>query len=202
MNFDDLKQHWQQQVNTPAATESLAQAAKAVQFESGIRMRDHVETAAAVFVVLFMGPLLFQLPIGLAWTGVLIIVLGMFEIVAVLHWTRRRDAANPADLSLADYLRCERIRVERQMRLLRQVGLWYLAPCLGGAGLFILGSAESIWISLPVCAVFAILGYGIYRMNQAAIARELIPLRDSLLQAETELAADAVPDDDAMKSAQ
>jgi hypothetical protein len=118
----------------------VMQALKAERFERQILRRDYIETAAAVIVVAGFSPALFVFKDWTTWLGVLIIILGALEIVIVLHWVRRKGGETPLDVPLAQYFHVERVRVERQIALLRCVIWWYLAPFIIGGFLLAVGT--------------------------------------------------------------
>ena len=198
MNLDDMKKVWHDMSDSTRGTMEafVMQVLKAERFERQILRRDYIETAAALLVAVGFLPALF---LDFGWIsrlGVLIIMLGAAEAVIVLHWVRRKGAETPLDVPLAQYCRAERVRVERQITMLRWVAWWYIAPLIGGACLFVvglLGRPESPVVALLECLLllmFGVLGAGVHWMNQRAVDHQLIPLRDSLQQTEQDLAND------------
>jgi len=195
MNLDDLREPWQRRNRefTGATLKELAKAVatRAATFERDIRRRDWIETAAAVFVIGVFGSCVFQSTFPLiARLGMALIILGTLEIVIVLHWTRRRGGPPGADLPLADYFSGQLVRVERQIWLLRYVNWWYSSPPLIGACIFFFGGlfAEPLpWqISVPVfaalCGLVLLFGWKVYRINQRAVDKELLPLQRELAE--------------------
>ena len=169
-------------------------ALKAERFENQILRRDILETLAALIVVAVFTPVLFQVKEWTACLGVLVIILGVLEIVIVLNWVRWKGASTPLDIPLADYCRAERVRVERQIVLLRNVAWWYIIPCLSGVCLFVIGAFHSVLLASPICLVVVYFGFRLYAYNQHAVTTQLIPLRDSLQRTEQDLLSDAPAD--------
>lgn len=208
MNLDDLKEPWRRR-NRDLAEASLDELAagvvtRAATFERNIWRRDWIETAAAAFVVgVFAFFALRSVYPPMARVGMVMIILGALEVVLVLHWTRRHGGQPSADLSLTEFCRQQLARVERQIRLLRCVNWWYTSPPLVGACVFFAGLllVEPLpWqISLPIlavlCGLVLLIGWWVYRINQRAVVRELLPLHKELSALYASL-ADSNPETD------
>ena len=196
MNLDDFKSDWKEQHNELAKdrfdTLDADMASHVTRFESAIRRRDLIETAAAVFVVVFFGVFLWFVPCPtIMQVGIGIIILGVIEAVAVMHWTRHRDEQPKQDLPLLDYCTAEIKRVDRQIQLLRSVNWWYSGPMLLGCCVMIYGMLSSIpelpghiyyGFMVAFYACFLAAGYFIYRINAKAVESELVPIRNDLVE--------------------
>jgi len=210
MNLDDFKSSWKQRTDELASdqfpTLTADVFARAAQLEAVIRRRDWIEAGAAAAVLIFFG-----LTLGLgalpmvAKVGVVIILLSTLEIVVVLFWTRHRDARPRSDAPLLEFCTTETRRVERQIRLLRNVNWWYSGPILLGACVMTFGVLQSASV-LPGLmyygflsafgACFLVVAIIIHRMNARAAQITLVPMREKLAQlvrslSETELDSDA-----------
>ncbi len=132
---DDLEQLWKTQpVHTAIKGEEMRDIIlkKITAFDRAIRVRNSIETLAALAVVVFFG--------YAAWTerswverlGSAIVAAGALWIV---YYLRRygTDAADPRpDQTVASYRRALVLKYEHQIRLLRNVKFWYLLPMYVG----------------------------------------------------------------------
>ena len=193
MNLDDLKNDWQHSHEEipDGSVETLSEEIRthADSFEKTIRWRDWIETVAAILVSVAFG---FAMWAGgfptVSELGMAIIVLGAIEIVVLLHWSRLRGGRTDVDLPVAEFSRECTIRVDRQIRLLRNVNWWYTGPIVFGMCLFFYGILFSIPIPLHIsvpgyfafCLLSLLLARTIYRLNQQAVTEKLLPLREKL----------------------
>jgi hypothetical protein len=117
------------------------------------------------------------------WAGVWVFLLGA-SAVAVAVWLaaallRRRDRS--AGASLAEFCRSERRSLETQIRLMRSLPWWYLAPILVGSNVFV--AATSKWPTITVAVVFPITVLVVafaYWVSRRSLRNELLPLRAEL----------------------
>ncbi len=196
MNLDDFKSDWKQRHNELAqdrfdelASEVVARTAK---LEAAILRRDLLETLAAVVVVMFFGVFLwFDSVPALMKIGIVIIMLGVIEIVAVLSWTRRRDDRPSHDAPLLDYCKAEKARVDRQIQLVRNVTWWYSGPILLGCCVMMYGLLSSVpelsrlifyGFLASFYACFLAAGIIIHRGNSRSARKDFIPIRDELAE--------------------
>ena len=207
MNLDDMKKDWQRRSDELAGErfDRLAQQimARSTKFEATITRRDWIEAGAAAVVLIWFGLFLrFESVPFIAALGVVIIMLGCVEIVVVLFWTRRLDARPRRDASLLEFSKAELTRVDRQIRLLRNVSWWYSTPVLVGCVVFIFGLLGSMplspwWMAwvfyLSFLLCFFLAGFVVHRINQRAVNNNLLPLRaeivdsiDALLEGDTQ----------------
>lgn len=203
MTFDALQAAWQTADDPAPPLDPAALAAlrtEAAQFDRAIRWRDRREYAAALVVALAFGWTALHAP-GLARVGALLAVMGA-AFVCVWMWRvqRRRPPAAPG-APTAEALRIALRRVEDQIHLLRTVAWWYLLPLLIGplvltgaglaeafaAGFPPLTTAREVGVAAvlvgTVVLILAAIGgffWWIYRINQRAVDRDLVPLRDRL----------------------
>jgi protein-S-isoprenylcysteine O-methyltransferase Ste14 len=203
MNLDEVKNMWQQRNGELAGDRVDELAARVLAqmstFSSKILRRDWIETAAAALVVLVFA---FFLQVdGFPWIsklGMVVSIVGCLEVVAVLHWTRRRGGRPRYDLPLAEFCAAEVDRVDRQIWLLRNVSWWYTIPLLLGACIVVLGVLLAVpelplYVSVPWFAVFLAVivfcGWIIHSINQRAV-RQTLPLREELAAIAASLSED------------
>jgi len=151
--------------------------------------RDVLETAAGLLGAGFFAWIWPRLDSPLARAGAGILVVGSLLIVLLLHLTRVLRSRCRAHFALREFLRVERRRVDDQIRLLRWVALWYVAPILIGVNLFLAGVSHSrllVAIYLPLTLAF---GAWTVFVNLRAARTDLQPLRDELDRCLRELEA-------------
>jgi len=196
MNLDDFKSSWREQ-HDELGRERLNVAsddiiARTAALERAIVRRDFVEAAAAVVVVAIAAAFLWFVKMPkVVMVGIVIIVLGAIEVVAVMFWTRHRDARPNLDAPLVEFCRAELQRVERQIQLLKSVTWWYSAPPMIGAAVMTFGMLQAVPELSPVlrygflaafCACFLAATFIIARINARAVERDLLPVRNDLAE--------------------
>ncbi|HVL68359.1 MAG TPA: hypothetical protein VM364_13945 [Vicinamibacterales bacterium] len=184
MNLDEMKGAWQ--ARDGAAPEEggdmVNLLGKLDALERGVRRRDVREYVAACLVMAIFGWMAATAPDPLTRTGALTVVFGSMFIIV---WSRRATGASPrrafaGDLPLAQFCARELERVEAQIRLLRGVWWWYLAPTVVGILLMVAPRPQAGWVKLGTALVVLAVAAVIYMMNLAAAKHELEPLRDEL----------------------
>ena len=198
-SFDDLQTLWQTAADPAPAVDPdriAALRAEAARFDRTIRWRDWRETAAAVIVAAAFGGMWPDAP-PVGRIGVVLAVVGALFVIAWM-WRAQRLHPRPApDLPPAAALRAALARVNVQIGLLRSVMWWYLLPlAVGPLVLTYAGFVEmqrqmrtpdtaleivfvgSLYLA-PLLIVGGVFGF-IYWLNQRAVRRELLPLRDRL----------------------
>jgi hypothetical protein len=117
------------------------------------------------------------------WAGVAVFFEGALA-VAVAVWLavallRRRDRASGE--SLAEFCRDERRSLETQIRLMRSLPWWYLAPILVGTNLLVAATSESPAAPLAFVFPITVLVVGAaYWLSLRSLRRDLLPLRAEL----------------------
>lgn len=185
MKWDELKTNWQAHTPDIDMPETKADMIKRVQqhairFERRIRMRDWLETIAALIITFFFG-FIFLLPEtgSLSRIGILVVLASCAFITWRLHSVRTRYSHEP-DCTVTDILRAEIIRLDDQIQLLESVLWWYLVPLGTGVILIVLGTDGWSWFSLFYAVAVVTLYAGIYHLNQRAVQKELQPRRREL----------------------
>jgi hypothetical protein len=135
-----------------------------------------------VFVIIFFGRHCFGAPTDhvVSKLGAALLVCWAGFIIYKLHWTRTIQQPASLDAPVREFCRIELDRLDRQIRLLRSVLWWYIAPCMIGVNIFFVGLAGLGMASLVYAIVTLLLGWGIYALNMRAVAKELAPRRNEL----------------------
>ena len=196
MTDEDLKNIWAQQRaserSVPVAPEDVWRlAGESERFESTIFWRDVREWAATVVVAgvllfyVFRQPTIHWLPIGAA-------ILACLPMTYVAIIRQKRPAAEPSR-SLTDHLRESIASVRHQVRLLRSVLWWYLAPLALSLLLIQIDATRTgrvhfdgklLLSSVVTVGVF----FGIWKLNQRAVRIDLEPRLRALEKTLAELA--------------
>src|SRR5690349_23523505 len=124
MDFDRLSDVWRSGGGEPSAPmtqkELAVIQARALAFDRKIRLRNTMETVAALIVVVSFGrtALLASVPLLTRTGSVVMVLAGLF----IPYWLWRASRPRPAsDLPLAELLAEELARVRAQIHLLRTV---------------------------------------------------------------------------------
>ena len=149
--------------------------------ERSIHGRDVREILAAVLVVgafAAMWPLYRSSPVAIL--GVALICLGAALIIYVLM-SAQKPLPLPFHSSVLDFSRNRLAWLDGQIRLLRTVAWWYVAPLCVGCLLLNWGIARGAWLVFGLQAFTALaVAAGIVVLNQWAVRRSLQPVRDDL----------------------
>ena len=200
---DDLSAVWQTAADPPpvlAAGDLAELRTEAERFDRQIRWRDRREYAAAVLVAAVFASGFPEADL-VGRVGIVLAVLGAAFVCAWMWRAQRRRPPVAPGAPAAQALGVALERVQIQVDLLRSVAWWYLAPLMVGP-LVLVGSGlahafagelppvgtprEALMTAALVGAVVAILAavggflWLVYWLNQRAVARDLVPLRDRL----------------------
>jgi hypothetical protein len=128
---DLLKQAWKASIGDHALPDLETVRAGADHFYRRIRLRNAVEYAASVFVLICFSAYACFLPSPAARTGAALVVLGTLIVVWQLH--RRGSAAPPPERAAAQpILVHQRAELARQRDALASIFTWYLLPVIPG----------------------------------------------------------------------
>jgi len=190
MNFEELQKTWQS--SNPAATVTISADAllkevrrNQLQFRATIFWRDVREVGVAIFLTVFFlffgiwhNDWKFDL-LGLAAFGA-----GSFMVVDRFVQRRKRPISNG---SLNDWIVRSLFEVSHQIWLLKNVGWWYLLPLMAA---LVVADTVDFWRSDHGASALAsfffrqvvnvLLFWGVYRLNQRAVRRSLVPRRQEL----------------------
>jgi hypothetical protein len=149
--------------------------------EKTVHGRDVREIVASLIVAVtfaLMLPLFRSSPVAMLGIGLIILSAGL--IICVLL-SSRAPAPMPFDASV---LECSRIRLawmDRQIRLLRTVVWWYVAPLTTGLLVFAWGQTGGDPLGFGIqAAIFLAIGAGVVYLNRYAVRCSLQPVRDEL----------------------
>src|SRR5437867_3997688 len=189
MNDNELKKLWQQQpLRDPALSPAQVMSAmqsKTTQLRRTLLARDVGELLACVIVGVIFGIYFFINRAPIARLGALITVAGSIFIAwKILHARRTTPAAKP-DATVVESLRAELHSVRTQSQLLRSVLWWYLLPLTVGMLVFVWATPfNNLVVSLVVGVIFTLVTLAsdvfIYRLNQRARSKQLLPLEAQL----------------------
>ncbi len=195
MNPDELKATWQAQWTgrrvTLDADVVLRQLERAKDdFEGMIFWRDVREVGVALLLV----PLWIYLgrKSALPWTWYLVIptFLWVAGFMVVDRARQKRRQPKPGD-TLRQCIESSLAQVEHQIWLLRNVFWWYLLPPGSALAIFFghcawqvkglgLDTLVALLILGGAVAIAALIDWGVYRLNQWAVKKELEPRRQEL----------------------
>jgi hypothetical protein len=184
---DELEQLWKTQPVDPAVKgEEMRKIIlkKTERFDRTIRRRNIRETVAAAMVAIFFTYIAWGQPNGIDRVGSLILVASSLWIVYYM-WRRGAEPPDPnPDQTLEGYQRALVRKYDHQIRLLRNVKFWYLAPMYVGlltvsAGLLKerveKGSPIGLAVLYPI--FYTLLFAGIWWMNEVYAVRKLERMR-------------------------
>src|SRR5271165_3581038 len=151
MSLEDIKREWRKEMDRSISTSELQDLLNVVQqrcagMERTIHGRDVREILAAVFVVgafAAMWPLYRSSPVAIL--GVALICLGAAIIIYVLMSARKLEPLS-FHASVLDFSRNRLAWLDNQIRLLRTVVWWYVAPLCIGCLLVTWGIARGAWL--------------------------------------------------------
>lgn len=143
-------------------------------------LREIVIAAVAGGGGVFAAPLVWAVE---PWAAVAVFLEGV-AVVAVAVWLavallRRRDRASGE--SLTEFCRDERRSLETQIRLMRSLPWWCLAPILVGTNLFVAATSRSP--AAPLALVFpltVVVVVAVYWFSRRSLRKDLLPLRAEL----------------------
>jgi hypothetical protein len=173
---DELEQLWKTQpLGAVTKGEEMRDMVlkKITAFDRMIRVRNRIECLAALAVAGFFAYAAWMQRNGIERLGSVVVVAGALWIVYYI-WRHGTETPDPTpDQTLASYRRALALKYEHQIRLLRNVKVWYLLPMyigllIGTAGL-LKEQAESR--SLTWADTFGPLGYtlifvGVWWLNE------------------------------------
>jgi hypothetical protein len=186
MSLEDIKREWRNEMDRSISSSELQDLLNVVQrrcagMERSIHGRDVREILAAVFVVgafAAMWPLYRSSPVAIL--GVVIIFLGAALIIYVLMSARKPEPLS-FHASVLDFSRNRLAWLDSQIRLLRTVVWWYVAPLCVGCLLLTWGIAGGAWLVFGLQTLITLaVAAGIVVLNQWTVRRSLQPVRNDL----------------------
>ena len=187
MRFDDLATAWKEQNAQPLSAADreamIARVCRRVERLGGVVVRrDTRETIVAVLLILCFGGYALAAPADhvVSRTGAGLLVCWAVFIIYKMYRARTIQKPAPLDAPVREFCRIEVARLDRQIRLMRGVLWWYIAPCMIGVNIMFVGMAGLSAASLVYCIATLLLAWGIYALNMTAVAKELTPARNEL----------------------
>lgn len=144
-----------------------------------LRWRDFREFSACLFVFVVFFPVVFSSWPSMTRLGAAMSCLAAVFIAIRLFLGHRRHQVLP-ELSVIEFLRAETDHLDYQIRLLRMVSWWYLAPIAVGYLMFVWGLMPVTEATIASGAYF-VLDRAIYWLNQSVIKNDLQPQKERLL---------------------
>lgn len=185
MNDDELKKLWQgQPLREPAP--SAAQLISAMRNRTTLLRRcldarDLRELVACAFVIIIFGCFYFTAyREPMSRVGVLIIIGSAVFIAAKIVHARRATPPAPPGATVVESLRAELNAVRAQSRLLGSVLWWYILPLFIGMTVATWGLRIDPYAKTFTTVFFIAVGAWIYRLNQQAVSKQLLPLEAQL----------------------
>ena len=188
---DPVKQAWQASAAAPALPDLAAVRSGANLFYRRIRLRNAIEYAACVLVVICFSAYVLFLPLLAMRIGAAMVVLGTLVVAWQLH--RLASAAPPPDRAAAEpILVHQRAELARQRDALAGIFTWYLLPLIPGMLVMMIGpglahgvsgllhAPRAMWIALTLAAATFT---GVWLLNRRGAAQlgKLIDEIDALI---------------------
>lgn len=198
MTFDELQKTWQKDAASSKLTidsELLIREVKRNKeaFESSIFWRDFREVAVAIIMVGVFIYRAVKVNDKMWEAGSFVVLAVMCLYVAAFfpvdRHIQRKKVAKYTD-SLRACIESSLTQVEHQIWLLKNVFWLYLLPLGAGIALFFIVVGWSLFKTLPAARVLSVclvsmslvvlVFWGVYRLNQHAVRKELIPRKQEL----------------------
>ncbi len=194
MDWDEVRSAWKDQRGVEAATPRLGPPGGERALWRIIRRRDLGETLVGLVLLPVFG--VWALTAGAkdrwveaAFAGLLVVSISY--IIVRLSRARKQIPTPDPGASVREFLQAELAAVQTQSRLLRNVGLWYLAP-LGVGVIGLVASSRGFDGFSLLYALFVIALYvGIAWLNRTALALKVDPVRTEIELQLAELEAHA-----------
>jgi hypothetical protein len=185
MQFDQLRDAWRRELEQGSGGLDIDLVTQLVEkldrdFEKMISKRDLSETGIALALMPFLIWLAFRPPFGLRTVGCVVIIAGLTLVVVILWRARRAGTDFVGPLSFAESLSAERKRIARQVRLLKSVAWWYVAPIVIGANLIFSVDSWSRQATVAYLIGTVLFGVFVLWLNQRAARRVLQPMLDEI----------------------
>jgi len=182
MNFEELKFALDEQGDDRRADEPDIEEVRQNVMKSRRRLnvRDLREFGACAFVFVMFLPIVFTNMPWMTRMGALVSSVAVVYIGLSLHWGRCRHQSW-MEFSVREFLEAEIAHLDYQIRLLRNVSWWYLAPVAVGYLMFVWGLLPTP-VALLASAGYFLLDRVICFMNHRAILEDLLPQKNELMR--------------------
>lgn len=192
MNFEQLQNQWQQQNKEDTMIIDMGVLLKEVQrnkkqFDSMIFWRDVREAGGSlVMMVVFTVGAIYANDISLLFPALACLFVAAFMIIKRMRFKKEHPCSDNS-ATLSQCIRNSLANVNYQIWLLKNVFWWYLLPFILGISIFwiwvgwVARSSNIALLFIAGCFIFLFVTYwGVYRLNQKAVAKELQPRKDEL----------------------
>lgn len=205
MNPEELKNIWSQQTPSTAAAARLTPeliwhlADETTSFRRAIFWRDIREWFATIFIAGVFLYAAFAIYDRIHWLMIAAAIVACLPMTYVA-FRRQKHSSPAAGATLTGYLRDSIANVQCQFELLRSLARWYLAP-LAASGAIVLVDVFStapapfrVRIFLIIPSVFIIAGvfWGVWKLNQRTVRKDLEPRLRQLEQTLAEIESEPV----------
>ncbi|MEW6989757.1 hypothetical protein AADZ91_03620 [Colwelliaceae bacterium 6441] len=198
MKLDDLKQEWQQTVNTSCTEDNLTEVITALKKETTkidkeIKRRDFLEISISIFLTPFWIFGLINSVSTMQTLGCWIALITSFYIPYKL--VKAKQVPPTKNTSIKAFLLQEKQKLLQQKQLLESIVWWYIAPITTSIVLITLGATVDSSGSPMVnehltfyygCLILLIVG--IYFLNKRAAKKKFTPMLNNVEQRIAELA--------------
>ena len=190
MMLDDLKAGWDSEMKKPVKHEQLATVLEILQRETckldkSIKRRDILEVSIALLLIPVWGwKLVYSVSlmqsVGL-WVAILACLFIPYKLIKAKKVNVQKND------SILSFLLIEKVKLEKQKKLLESVALWYILPLMvaiilitAGATVDSLGIPQ-LTLQLKIYYSFcALLSVGVYLLNKRAAKKRFKPLLDKV----------------------
>jgi hypothetical protein len=190
MKLDDLKSGWKTEVEQQCEQTNLTDVVRSLEKETNkldksVKRRDRLEISIALLLIpawiwkLFYAASLIQ-SVGL-WIAILACLLIPYKML------KAKQVEGPKDDSLLGFLAVEKIKLEKQKKLLESIVVWYIAPLMLAIVLITAGATvnnsgfpqmnQNMGIYYFSCALLSV---GVYFLNKRAVKKQFTPLLDKV----------------------
>jgi len=197
MKLDDLKQDWQETINTPSTENNLTEVIAMLEKETTkidkeIKRRDIIEISIAMLLIPVWIYGLFISAGTLQTIGYIVALVACLYIPYRLVNAKKVSA--PKDTSITAFLESEKQKVMQQKQLLESIVSWYIAPLATAIVLITLGSTVDAMgfphlsdFLIQYYGLLALLIVGVYFLNKRAAKKKFGPLLENIEQRLSEL---------------
>ncbi|TGE83224.1 hypothetical protein C7Y70_11055 [Pseudoalteromonas sp. KS88] len=192
MKLDDLKQDWQQAIETESTPDNLTEVIDMIEqqttkIDKEIKRRDFLEIGIAVFLIPVWIWGLLNSASTMQSIGLIIAIVACIYIPYRLISAKKVNAKKSD--SVKDFLVQEKQKIQQQKQMLESVVWWYIAPLTVAILLITLGAKVNEQgipqIALGMVWYYACVGLlvlGVYFLNKRAAKNKFAPLLKNIEQ--------------------
>lgn len=192
MKLDDLKQDWQQAIETESTPDNLTEMINMIEqqttkIDKEVKRRDFLEIGTAVIIIPFWIWGLLNSASTMQSIGFVIALAACIYVPYRLISAKKVDAKKSG--SVKDFLVQEKQKIQQQKQMLESIVWWYIAPLTVAILLIALGgkvneqgipqiSSSMYWYYASV----GLLMVGVYFLNKRAAKNAFAPLLKNIEQ--------------------